>query len=489
MSQRKLKYTDALFFDAAFSSALEDRSREQIYQIIALIEQRRKMPEPGVWTFQTCLSIIKGSLGLREKKESKTEKSDALLMLANLLRQNPTPEVLRVFRTDIEQFVCREKCKIVFLLQEHTIWPAVEHLYRAAVADPRFEAQAVYVPFTHVNATEEDHSFERYRAEGVEIVSCDQYDLAAENPDVVVFTKPYEQIPREYTIREVEKLVKHTIYVPYGLELNKRLIKYGFQDYCHFAVWRHMAYGSVVKEYGTKVGYRNGENIAVWGHPRVDNYRKENLPAPDPAWQAKIRGRKVILWCPHHTIGPGPECVSTWVQNREAVFTFFEQHPEAVLLWRPHPLLFGAIVHNKYMTQEELDAFLAEKQAQENVILDQTPDYRTAFAMSDAIITDGTTFSLEYLLTGKPLLVTADSLEQFYQPEAMEEALSIGRMHEDIRRFAEDVLAGRDPKREKREAFTESLFLRPKDKSVSENILDNILLEIEDEIKRMFAPG
>ena len=261
--------------------------------------------------------------------------------------------------------------------------------------------------------------------------------------------------------------------------MNKRLIRYGFGDYCHFAVWRHLAYGSIVKEFGAKYGYRDGENIAVWGHPRVDNYRKENIPAPNPEWQEKINNRKVILWCPHHTIAPGPECVSTWLENYVMIFSLFEKHRDLVLLWRPHPLLFGAIVNNNYMSKKDLALFLADKQAQENIVLDQTPDYRTAFSMSDAIITDGTTFSLEYLLTGKPLMVTTNSLEQFYEPEAMEDALYIGRSHEDIQRFVENILNGNDPKREKRTAFTEHLFLRPKDKSVSQNILDNILLDIE----------
>ena len=471
MAQNVPKYIDRLFFDAACHFAQKYRDIEHVQKIIEQIEQHRKEPACGLWN--TPPGVVKNR--------------DALLMLANLLRQNASSEVLKVFQYEIDRDVFKQKkYKMVFLLQEYSVFPASEYLYRTAAADPRFEVQAVYVPFVHNNQVGEDHNLETYRDEGIPVLNYDEYDLAAENPDIAIFTKPYNNIPKQYYISEVEKLVKYTIYIPYGLELNQRLIRYGFYDYCQYTVWRHLAYGFIVKEYGKQYGYRNGENIVVWGHPRVDNYLKENRPAPNPVWQEKIKGRKVILWCPHHTIVPGPECVSTWVENHETVFSIFEKHRDLVLLWRPHPLLFGALVNNNYMSQRELDAFLEKKRTQENIILDQTSDYRIAFSMSDALITDGTTFSIEYLLTGKPLLITTDSLDQFYEPEAMEDALYIGRTHEDIQSFVESILSGRDPKRKRREVFTEQLFFRPKDKSVSQNILDNIVLSIEKDSTSLF---
>lgn len=464
-------YSSLLFFKAACQAAQREGNTENYQRVIRKIKGCKGPVANGYW---------KRPLG--EEKHC-----DALTMLANILDQNAGSAVIRFMQKEIEEEIYKQKtCKILFLVQEYAIWPATEYLYRAAIADPRFEAVAVYVPFQHVDAIVEDHNLEKYHAAGIPVLSCDQYDLSAENPDVAVFTKPYDSIPKQFYVGEVEKIVKYTIYIPYGLELNKKLIRYGFHDYCHYTVWRHLVYGNIVKQFGTQYGYRNGENIAVWGHPRVDNYRPENSPAPNKEWEKKINGRKVILWCPHHTIVPGPECVSTWLKNYEAVFALFEQYPEAFLLWRPHPLLFGAIVNNGYMSKDGLDAFLAEKTEKDNIILDTTEDYRTAFSMSDAIITDGTTFSIEYLLTGKPLMVTADSLDQFYEPEEMESALYIGRTHEDIRSFIENVLADRDPKREKRMQFTDHLFLRPKDKSVSQNILDNILTDISEETERYF---
>ena len=468
MSTQHTKYSDRMFFDAVCCTAAREENAGTRQALAELTDRRRALPRPGLW------DTAKASRPNRE----------ALTYLAGLLRQNPSPAVLHTIRADFDREVYRDtRCKIVFLLQEYSIWPAVEHFYRAAAADPRFEAQAVYVPFFHENATGEDHNIEIYRAAGIPVRRYDEYDLSAENPEVVVFTKPYNSIPKQFYIAEVEKIVPHTIYVPYGLELNMRLIRYGFQDYTHYSVWRHLAYGEIVKTFGRQYGYRDGDNIVVWGHPRVDSYHLQNTAVINETWREKIAGRRTILWCPHHTIVPGPECVSTWLDNKDAVFSFFEKHRDAVLLWRPHPLLFGALVSNGCMTQTELDTFLAEKQSQDNIILDQTPDYRTAFTMSDALITDGSTFSIEYLLTGKPLMITTNSLEDFYEPEELEKALSIGRVHEDIHAFLEQILSGADPLREKRLAYAGRLFYRPADKTVSENILDHILADIETEIQ------
>lgn len=373
------------------------------------------------------------------------------------------------------------KCKIVFFLQEELVFPGVEHLCRAALSDPRFDTKLVYVPFAHENNTREDTSEAAYRAMGLPIINCADYDLSEDNPEIAVFVKPYNQIPPQFYIAEVEKVVKRTIYIPYGLELTKQLIKYAFQDYTHYRVWRHLGYGEVVKEMGKQYGYRDGENIAVWGHPRVDNYLVEqNRPVP-AAWSEKIKGRKVILWCPHHTIGDGPECVSTWLDYYTDIFRLFEERDDLVMLWRPHPLLFGAIVNHGFMTKEELDAFIAEKTAQNNVILDQTGDYRTAFAVSDAIITDGTTFSFEYLLTGKPLMLTAHKLDQFYHWQEFGDAVYWAQNVDDIEAFLKNVSGGVDPRREMRERFKRKMFSIPESGTVSQHILDRILIELTEE--------
>lgn len=375
------------------------------------------------------------------------------------------------------------RCKVAFLLQEETIWPSTQSVYEAMRTDGRFETQLVYIPFSHQNMTQKDHNLEMYRSKGLPVVNYAEYNLSEENPDVVFFAKPYSAIPKPFYISEVEKIVEHTVYIPYGMETNYRLIRYGFQEYLHYRAWRHIVHGPAVKAVGAKYGYRNGENIVVWGHPRADNYLPEKRYEIPEEWTKKIRGRKVICWCPHHTIVPGSECVSTWLQLSEAIFAAMERTPDVAFLWRPHPLLFGAIVNNGYMTQAELDKLIAEKAAKDNIILDRSADYRISFAASDAIITDGTTFSVEYLYTGKPLMLTTADINQFYDASFMEKALYIGRTPKDIEGFIDSIRKGEDPKREARKDYVRQALFVPEEGTVGKYIADHIIEDLVEEKK------
>ena len=467
---KMIKYSDAVYFRALSDSLLSGTITNETG--IESIDEKIK-------------SIRKGSGGYWSLPKGESEFVKILELLRHLLQENVDLEIISQICSDIalREKYASLKCRVVFFAQEMFVWPCVERLYHAAVSDARFDAKVVYVPFFHQNATCEDTNLQAYLRMGIPVINYADYDLSEDNPEIAVFVKPYNNIPLQFCIREVEKIVRRTIYVPYGLEMTKDLIHYAFQEYTHYRVWRHLAYGGIVKELGAQHGYRNGENIAVWGHPRIDNYRDEYCYPIPPQWQKKIAGRKVILWCPHHTIKPGSECVSTWLDYYQDIFRLFEERKDMVLLWRPHPLLFGAIVNNGYMTKEKLDAFVAQKSGCDNIILDQTDDYRAAFAVSDGIITDGTTFSLEYLLTDKPLMLTAHKLDQFFNCAELEKAVYWAKSARDIEEFLEHMAAGHDPRKKARNAFKNKTFFIPQDQSVSEYILNRILIDLTEEEK------
>ena len=144
-------------------------------------------------------------------------------------------------------------------------------------------------------------------------------------------------------------------------------------------------------------------------------------------------------------------------------------------------MLFGALVNNHHMTQEEMDRFIAQKAGQENIILDTSSDYRTAFAASDGMIADGTTFSVEYLFTGKPMMLTTKNLNRFYNADALEKGVYIGRTPDDITTFMDILIRGDDPKKSEREALSRDMFFRPKGKTVGENIAEHIISDINAE--------
>lgn len=373
-------------------------------------------------------------------------------------------------------------CKVLFLAQEFSVWPSMESVYNAMSADPRFEPQIVYLPFFHPNKPTDHSEVDKYRAMGIPAMRYTEYNVSKEAPDMVICIKPYDgNIPTSFATPELEKVIDRFIYIPYGMELSRKLYRYGYHEYLHYKAWRHIAYGKIVKQVGIEQGYRNGENIAVWGHPKADNYRGDRYYLVPAEWKKKISGRRVLMWCPHHIINPGKEKTSTWVEFSDTVFKTVQKHPEIVLLMRPHPMLFGALVNNGRMTQAEMDEMLENIRKSENIILDDTSDYRTATMISDALITDGTTFAIEYLYTRKPYMVTTTDIESFYEPEKMDEALYMGRTPEDVEAFIEMFAEGKDPKEKARLAYRRETMFIPKNMSVGRNIAINLLTDITKE--------
>ena len=163
------------------------------------------------------------------------------------------------------------------------------------------------------------------------------------------------------------------------------------------------------------------------------------------------------------------------------IFDWIKEHQDIVLLWRPHPLLFGALVNNKYMTQGQLDEFLEEKKKQDNIIFDDYSDYHAAFEVSDAMITDGTSFSIEYLGTGKPLMLTTPDISQYYNYKEAQKGLYVGDSVDSIIEFLENISMDKDPKKLARKKYTKNTIFLPKDKTISEYIADNILRDLVEE--------
>lgn len=379
-----------------------------------------------------------------------------------------------------------KKTKFVIYTQDLACWGSLESVYKALERDDRCEVTVVYVNFVNVYDNSSSEEFEIYRKSYCPtIVSLSKYDLQKASPDVAIFVKPYdEMVPEEARFRYVEHCVDYTIYVPYGMEFNTGLIKYAFNGYLHAKVWRHIGYGPVVLEYGAYYGYRNGSNIVDWGHPKGD-YSTTLVDIPKQ-WLEKIRDRKVILWTPHHSIDTkDPNHVGTWIQWSEQIIDLFKKNKSIVLLFRPHPLLFKSLLTNEVLNESSLDELIDFFNTQDNMILDDGPDYRPAFQISNALITDGTTFSVEYLYTRKPEAVTIVDKNKFYKSKEFCEAVQIIDSQKDLVQFVKEVEQDLDLHKRSRNAFMQRYFTIPNGVTIGQNIVNHTLEDMNQEIVSM----
>jgi len=406
--------------------------------------------------------------------------------LESMLLHNFTEETILEFLDDVKA-ATRTKIHALFLTQELSCWPSLESVFWAAYRNPDYEASLVYTPFFHKNFSEQVDYYEAYREMGVPVQRYNEYDLIVDSPDVVFIIKPYANIPEYYHTEHLEKVIPRLIYIPYGMENTMDLIQYSFQYYSHYKAWRHCAYGPIVKEYGKKYGYRNGENIVVWGHPKADHFvnLKENKKNISPEWQKRIKGRKTILYTPHHLVNLSDNGTGTWLVWGEKILELAEKNKGLFFIMRPHPLMMGALVNSGALSEAQAEQLRQRIDNAENILWDTNPGYHEAFDAADAIITDGTTFSIEFLYTKKPILLTPRNMEGFFLYQEMLDSYYVVNDVQDIANFMQMVLMGEDPLKEKRLAMFNHNFFVPQDCSVGENIMINVKIDLEKECREI----
>ena len=414
---------------------------------------------------------------------------DYLERLSALLRSGAAAEAFDALAREIRELT-REQIHVLFLIQEPFCWASLESVFEAARYDPDVETALVYTPFYNANFKEQTDYFDTYAGMGLPVLRHDEYDLAADSPDVVFMLKPYTNVPGPYEFRQLECVIPRSVYIAYGMEITADLAKYGFQYYPQYKAWRHCVYGQIVKDYSRVYGYRDGENVAVWGHPKADFFRdptsgKEQIPEE---WKRFIRGRKTILWTPHHLVELEGNGTGTWLIWGEQILKSAMNHPELAFIIRPHPLLEGTLINSGAMTKKQFDRMRRKIDEADNILWDESADYHDAFNASDGIITDGTTFCIEYLYTKKPILLTPRNMEGFFLYEKMLSGYYIGRSMQDIENYLEMIRDGEDPLRDKRLALYDSTFFIPEEGTVGENIIKNVKTDLTEECGKAVLP-
>ena len=434
------------------------------------------------WIDDEKRNLLKNQTDLWPVPVSEQTYYDYLVQIENLIKSNGiVGEFLELLKE--LQVKTRRKIHVLFLTQETFCWASLESVYWAAKNNEDFEVSLVYTPFYHANFVEQDDHYDKYYSMGVPVLRHYEYDLSKDSPDIAFMVKPYGNTPEQYQIKCLEKVISRIVYIPYGMEITVDLAKYGFQYYLHYKAWRHCAYGEIVKEYAKIYGYRGGKNVAVWGHPKADHYRnldnnRNNIPEQ---WKRFINGRRVILWTPHHLIELEGTGTGTWLIWGKQILEIAFNNPDIAFIIRPHPLMEGALINSGAMSKSSFDRMLQRIKQSVNIIWDDSHSYHEAFDAADAIITDGTTFSIEFLYTKKPILLTPRNMKGFYLYERMLSSYYIGRTLQDIKNFIKMISEGEDPLKEKRIQLYKDTFYVPKNCSVGENIMLNIKNDLTQE--------
>ncbi|NLZ92749.1 MAG: hypothetical protein GX922_01835 [Firmicutes bacterium] len=408
------------------------------------------------------------------KNADDEEKADEVLKIIASLGIEEKENKEQAAKNDIK-ITKRKKLKIVFFPYKITMWDSLETVYEAFAKDENCEVRVVPIPYYQLTQ-DKDKAIPMYEGDRfparIPICHYSKYDIKKEKPDIVFLHNIYDQyntltrVYPEYFTANIRKYAKMLIYVPYHIP--PLFYPYGRNTTYMIPTLKYVDKVIVIGDFVKKAAIKDGipeSKVLSLGSPKIDsmvNSLKHKVSVPSE-WEEKIKDKTVYVLdtgCLYFANDPFSR-----IEEITNIFNITNLYKDTVLIWRPHPLTKASII--RYVPQllnyyNELieHNIKAENKFYNNVILDETDDYKSALSVSDALISTGGSLIGAYLLTGKKIIfldkempkgtvVPSDTFYYFYNKK------------ESWYKLIERLNAGDDPLAEKRKGLAGKIYKNP----------------------------
>jgi hypothetical protein len=301
--------------------------------------------------------------------------------------------------------------EIVFFPYKASMWDSMESICAAARADERCVVSVV--PILYYNRTLGGdftalHYEGEFFPEDAEVISYEEFDIAAIEPDVAYIHNPYDggnlvtSVHPDFYSRELKKHVRILVYVPYYASDAVPSLAFAAPAAALAAdilIASSEEDAAAYRRAGVK--YR----IAPLGSPKTDKIVNAGKSKPElPAEWSNLKGKKVFFL--NTSVASMLRFPESYFQKLSSLFSLFAERDDVALIWRPHPLTLATIGSMQPQLRGAYNALEAMMRGARFGVIDHTHDMSAAMAISDAYIGDGSS-SLVYLysLTGKPLYI------------------------------------------------------------------------------------
>lgn len=373
----------------------------------------------------------------------------------------------------------KDKLRIIFFLPNLGMWK-YETLFSLLLSDDYFEPYLIPFPHPWHSKDEQMRFFEDIRQycqykgfpmiEGYDIQSGIYVSSKELNPDIVVYTQPYNT---GYEFWKIEQFWDKAIffYTPYSVPIENDTV-------FHFNLlqnisWKLFYPSPMVKSLFKTNMLTKGNNLEFVGNPLYDQFIQTTALGRE--WKIKDQAMKRIIWAPHHSILPDDYLHnSNFLEMAEEMLALGTEYSDRVqFAFKPHPYLLEKLY--KVWGVERADAYYNKWCDLPNATL-VVGDYVDLFLSSNGMIHDCASFMCDYLYVKKPVMFfckrdTGENLSPYGAG-----CLSMhykGNSIQDVRAFIEKViLNGMDTMKEEREGFYKKQLLPPNSKSVGKNMYD-----------------
>jgi hypothetical protein len=359
--------------------------------------------------------------------------------------------------------------------------------------DSRFNVKVLIIPFIHYSEEERQLNVEglkdffNHRGVKYEIPKEDNSWNFEEtyHPHIIFYVQTGDNQYVNKSVCVNRNLGKLICYAPYNVfTVCKPFV---FDTVADNYAWKQFYMTELFKKEAEFMSRTKGGNVAIVGYPKADRYASKEFV---DVWKPQTKKKKRIIFAPHYTIKKGISALnrSAFLSIADDMLHLLDQYKEeAQFCFKPHPLLRTTLYNEPSWGKVRTDEYYSKWANAENGQL-ETGDYIDLFMTSDAMIHDSASFTAEYHYTGNPILFTTNNPEGIKQSEEMgvlgSKAFDLhyfGATSDRIAWFVNDVvIGGNDPLKEERLKLREEYLFPSNNKSVAENMYNEIVNELFD---------
>ena len=345
--------------------------------------------------------------------------------------------------------------RVAFLLQYPKIWDKLEDVYEEMWKDERFEPVLVALPDPSVRGWDDvpigdmSHDSEEYCAQRysdrivvrAETNDARVLDIHALGFDYVFYQRPYDsKLPKEYRSKYVSRWSR-VCYMPYGYNLSPSFERMQVENtafvrntcllFCESRSLKTL----FDDRYRKTLGNRH-RHFVYCGYPVLRKYLELGLAE----WNSKC---KKVLWTPRWSFDSdtGGSHFLEYVNNiKSLACSGFK------VMVRPHPLMWSNLIESGLMDKKEIDSCI-ESLRDSGCILSESDDCLIDFAWSDVIIADYSSITLEYFLTGRPMIYCPPPFALNNTMERLAEGMYVAHSWHEVKGYLDLLQNGYDPKK------------------------------------------
>jgi hypothetical protein len=352
--------------------------------------------------------------------------------------------------------------RVLFLLVNVDTWKYNE-LYERLNANPFFDVKVAVCPFVTKGKDflelEFQQSIEYCQKKGYNYIPA--YDLQKNKslpikkllkPHLVCFQNPNLISLWEFSIYGFLDCL--TLYVPYSFRIDN-LYEYGFNNPLVNLSWLSIYETKMHKDMAIAHAKNKGINVQALGFPHLDSFRKMEITSP---WKPQEKIKKKIIWAPHWTIKGIQDTGLDWscfLDYADLFLKLAKQYQSQLqFAFKPHPFLKPTLEQHNCWGLEKTNLYYEAWNALSNGQVIEG-DYVPFFNESDALIHDGGSFMVEYLLQNKPIAYT------FKDRNPNDKFNEFGKLafevhhhlcnEQDVENFVKMILANQAPLEQKRQ--------------------------------------